>query len=338
MHFFQDIMRDPKKYLKIAGMILLGLIVLVFVSEFLSSSALLKSPSISNQLIGSSRGYVESDYYAEDSKLSARNISSDGIAHPYQPVPPAGEDAEDFEFTSYSITYEKSDAAKTCEKILDLKGRDDVIFSISNQYDEGCYYVFKVKNESQNEIQKTLEQLDPENTSESTQTIKQVLDDYTSEEEILLASKDRIEETLNNALISYDQISQLATETKDTASLAIIIDSKINLIERLTQEKIRINEQLDRLARSKAEQLDRLDYTTYSVNVIERKYIDGERIKDSWKSAIEEAVRSANEIVQALSVNLLVLLLLLVQYSIYAFILVIVAKYGWKAIKKIWNK
>ena len=317
---------------------ILGVILLVFISEFLSSSALLRAPSISNQFVGSTLGYPTGDYYAEESKLSARNIVSDGIIPPYEPAPPAGEDAEDFEFTSYALTYEKSDAEKTCEKILDLKKRDDVIFSVSNQYDKGCYYVFKVKNESQDELFALLEQLDPENTSESTQTIKQVLDDYTSEEEILLASRDRIEETLTNALASYDEISQLATETKDTASLATIIDSKINLIDRLTQEKIRINEQLDRLTRSKSEQLDRLEYTTYTVNVIERKYIDGDRLKDSWKSAVEEAVRSANEIVQALSVNLLVLLLLLAQYLIYALILVFVTKYGWKAIKAIWKK
>jgi len=337
MSFLQELQKDPKKYLKLAGIIFLGIIVLVFIGEFLSSSVVLQNNKLTTSLRAPQLGYSEPDLYAEDSRLSVRNIA-DSTTFPGQPIPPAGEDAEAFEFTSYSLSYEKSDATETCKKILDLKGRDDVIFSTSNQYDEGCYYIFKVKNESQTEIQSFLEQLDPENTSETTQTIKQVIEDYTSEEEILLASKDRIEQTLRNALTSYDEISALATQTQDTASLAVIIDSKINLIERLTQEKIRINEQLERLIRAKAEQLDRLDFTTYTITVYERKFVDGERIKDSWKSAIEEAVRSANEIVQALSVNLLVLLLLLSQYLIYALIMVIVAKYGWRIMKKIWKR
>ena len=106
----------------------------------------------------------------------------------------------------------------------------------------------------------------------------------------------------------------------------------------MTQERISVNEQLDRLSRSKAEQLDRLEYTYFNVSVTENKYINSEQIRDSWQAAVRKFVRDVNEIAQGLTINLLALVFMAIQIALYAVLLLVLAKYGWRLAKYIWNK
>src|SRR3989339_375383 len=181
-------------------------------------------------------------------------------------------------------------------KNLNLKPREDVIFENASEYEKNCNYSFKVKRDSVKEILSIIESLDPKELNENTYTIKRLIEDYTSELEILQKKLNSIEETLNNAINAYDDITELATKTRDVENLAKIIDRKIRIIERLTQERININSQLERLNRSKAEQLDRLEYTYFRVYVFENKFIDREDLKDSWKTAMKSFVRDINKI------------------------------------------
>jgi hypothetical protein len=154
--------------------------------------------------------------------------------------------------------------------------------------------------------------------------------------EVLQKKRASIDATLASALNAYDEVTRLATNSQNADALAKIIDSRIGIIERLTQERININEQLDRLARAKADQLDRLDYTYFSVSVQENKYIDGESLKDSWKQTLRDFVTQVNKVIQDVTVNLILLLFFIVQWALYAAIVLVVVKYGWKFGKHIW--
>jgi hypothetical protein len=227
---------------------------------------------------------------------------------------------------------------KTCAEITALKELDYVIFESANEYDKGCNYTFKVAHSNVEEILGVIEALDPNELSESTYTIKRQLDDFTSETEILERKLASINETLESAINAYDEITLLATRTQNAEALAKIIDSKLNIIERLTQERINTTAQLERLLRAKAEQLDRLEYTYFHVNVYENKFVDGEYLKDSWQAAVKNFVRDVNRAVQDVTINLLALLFVLAQYILYFFILLISGKYLWRAVKYIWKK
>lgn len=279
-------------------------------------------------------GGVDFDRAISKESLSARN----GIVPPPLPESPAGDDAEAFEVTDYYATVQTRKLDETCSAVSDLKEFDYVIFENSNEYDQGCSYSFKVKNDHVEEILGLINNLNPENLTQNTYTIKRQIDDYTSEVEVLEKKRDSIDETLANAVSAYDEISALATAARDVESLAKIIDSKINLIERLTQERININEQLDRLERSKEEQLDRLAYTFFNISIYESKYVDGKEIKDSWKQAVQQFVRDLNDILQDVTINLVNIGLRVAQFVIYFFILLLAAKYGFRAAKYLWMR
>ena len=92
------------------------------------------------------------------------------------------------------------------------------------------------------------------------------------------------------------------------------------------------------MARVKSEQLDRLEYTYFSVNVSENKYIDTQDLKDSWKATLRQFVQTLNRIAQDITVNLVVFLFFVLQVAIYLAVVLLVAKYGWKWARKIWKK
>jgi hypothetical protein len=272
-------------------------------------------------------------------EFSYRNALSASTIYPPQPSSsPIGDDAEEFEVTQYNANIETRKLASTCASFDELKKRDDVIFENANTSEHSCNYTFKVKHESVEQVLAWLKDLRPRELNENTYTVKNQIDDFTNETEVLQTKRASIDATLKTALNAYDEITRLATNTQNADALAKIIDSKVQIIERLTQEKINIDTQLDRLTRAKAEQLDKLDYTYFYVNVYENKYIDGEQIGDSWKQAVRQFFYDLNEMVQDLTIGLVLFLLWVVQWLIYGLIALVVAKYGWKFVRDFWNR
>ncbi|MEK7094090.1 MAG: hypothetical protein AAB903_01980 [Patescibacteria group bacterium] len=335
----------PINVLKVGGLILAGLVAAVFIFSLIGSSfgsiaersGMRNSAVFSTNPSGMGVSYEEADSYKmfDAPELSVRNVTT--------PMPPqiggtTGSDAEAFEVTDYSATIETYNKEKTCAVFTDLKKLEYVIFENANQSDRGCNYTFKVQHSRAAEVLEVVKGLDPEDISENIYTIKQQISDFTSQTEVLEKKRASIDETLAKALDAYDEITVIATKAQNPESLAKIIDSKIQIIERLTRERISINEQLDWLSRAKLDQLDRLLYTRFYIGVYENRYIDLENLKDSWQIAIRNFFWTINQALQNATINLIAVLFIAVPYIIYLFILLIVAKYGWRIAKQIWKK
>ncbi len=353
MDFLKNFDFKTTSILKIAGLAVAAIIVIAMAFRLIGASfnAVFQKQGIKNISSSAMPGYDMANFSGEmaafDSKispgssagLSVRNVTSAPSSMPiYQDNGSTGDQAEAFEVTEYYATIETRQLDKTCAVITDLKPRPDVIFENANEYDRGCNYYFKVKRDKADEILAIIKDLNPKELSDNTYTIKNLIDDFTGQIEILQNKLSSIDDTMKKAVSAYDEITVLATKVQNVESLAKIIDSKINIIERLTQERININSQLESIGRSKAEQLDRLEYTYFRLNIIEDKFIDVKNLKDSWKLAIKTFVHDINQIAQDISINLLGLLFLALQYIIYLLVLLVIAKYSWQLIKYIWRK
>jgi hypothetical protein len=324
---------------KLAGIVVLALVVLSFVAQFVGfggSGISFIDDRVST--IGMSKGispqmYSEDGAYDEESSFS--NIQTMPDREPeYTP----GDTAEDFEVKEYSATIETQDQKRDCDAVHALKARDDVVFESANMHDRGCSFTFKVKNESVENVLTTIQSLDPKELTETVYTIKRQIDRSTSDIEILEKKLATIEETLTSALSAYSDITNLASRTENADALARVISSKVSTIRQLTDERLQTSAQLDRMSRSHAEALDRLAYANFNVSVYENKFIDGVTLKDSWKSAIRKFVNDTNILIQELSIGLVSFLLIIVQLMVYFFILVFVARFGFVAVKRIWKR
>lgn len=330
---------------KFVGIALGALIVLSFVSNMFGVSL---DRVMDNGIMPSTmqsfdmeKGYYGGDDMMSESGgmpgLSTRNVET-SLPQPPEDVVIPGDDAEEYEVTEYSATIETWRLDATCTAITDMKAKEYIIFESATRYDTGCNYTFKVRHDHVPEVLASVKDLDPRELSENTYTIKQLVTDYTSEIDILQKQLATIDATLTDAVASYNDITALATRIQDAESLAKIIDSKIGIIERLTQKKITISAQLETLERAKADALDRLDYTYFHVYVSENKFIDGEALADSWKYAVRSFVGDMNGVAQDITINLISFIFIALQYAIYLFLLVIIAKYGWRLVRYVWDR
>lgn len=349
MKFFKNFDWSFKSIMKVVGVLMAGVVALVVIISLVGFAV--------NTLfggIGSSessrnsggRGYdggntEEMAYYDEDvSFLSAKMVSpQSGGATPFPPNDnfSNGLDAEDFEVKNYNGTIKTRELDRTCDLIAAEKVKDYVIFESSNKNKENCYYRFKVKKENEKEIIDLIEGLKPENFNANITSIKKSVENTESELDILAQKLTSIEETLEDAQLSYDSISVIATRQQDAETLAKIIDSKLSLIEKLSRERLNIKAQIERYNRSKVDQLDRLSFTFFNINVYKDVLFDWKDIKESWKFEVRMLTDNINETLQAITLELVGHLFKLVQALIYLFISLLLLKFVWKGVKKVWQ-
>jgi hypothetical protein len=272
--------------------------------------------------------------YEKGESLSARNVASIMPPHVNGST---GSSAEAFEVTSYSASYETAHLDDTCASISTLMAETFVVFESANAYERGCSFSFKVEKAHVDDVLAELKALDPKSLSQNTYTIEQQVSDYTSREDSLKRKLASIDDTMKSSMTAYDEITRLATQSRDAGSLASIISSKIELIRELTRERISVTDELEQLGRAKARQLDGVSYTTFSVQVTERLYIDGTSIAESWRNAMRSFVDTMNILVQDLTINLVAVTLKLVLYIAYFFVLLIGAKYVVKFAQAVWK-
>lgn len=338
----QKLWNNPKTFLKAAAAVIILLFIaslgLQLVGKTMQSFGRGEIIPFTSRSSFGGVGMMQDHDFAEEAMMEKSMAPMPSMPPPIDGGFTGGDDAEDFEVTEHNAHFRTRNKDHICDALSTLKAFEYIVFENSNVHEYGCNYSFKVEHSYAEEVLSKLEDLDPESISENTYTIKRSVDSVTSEVEILEQKLESINETLENALSAYDEISRIATNSRDAESLATIIDSKIRLIERLSQDRINVNTQLMRLERNRQQQLDRLDYTYFHTSVSEEKYIDFKQLKDSWKFEIQSFVRDTNSIVQGISVGIIVFSLYVVQYVLYFFILLFVAKYGWKHAQRIWKQ
>lgn len=246
-------------------------------------------------------------------------------------------DAEDFEVTDYSATIRTRDLNKTCSAISDLKPLSYVIFENVNEGTDSCFYSFKVGREHVPQVLGLIEDFKPESLDQNTRTIKKVLEDFASERDILERKIKAIDETFASATKAYDEVTAIASRGGDANSLALAITSRVEMIERLSSERIKLAGQLERILRSESEALERIDYSQFNVNVYESKYFDGKRLGDSWRDSLREFFYSANRALIGLTIGFISIVLSALPFLLYALVFVFVLKYIIRFARYIWR-
>ncbi len=253
-----------------------------------------------------------------------------------------GGDSEDYESLSYYAQFKKVDIDGSCNVVENLKPLKYVVFESMSRNDNSCRYSFKVERKYADAIAKNIKSLHPDTFTTNTETMKKQIVEYDSQISILLRKQDELEKMLNDAVSAYDELTVLATKIEDAEILTKIINSKLSTIKQLTNERISLAQQIDRMAKRSAELNDRVEYVYFSVRIDKYDILNKTAMKDSWISTVKTFVRDVNNFVQKLTIGLLSfllkILLVLVYLSIILFIVIVFVKYGWRIVKNFWKK
>lgn len=338
MEFLKHFDWSFKSIAKIFGIFALGIVAITVVIALLSFS--IKTIFNTSTYKDGYNNYSY-DYMDEAESFGSTRALNAKMAMPSPIIPESeystGNDAENYEVKEYNGSIKTRKLDKTCEIISKLKTKEYVIFENSDKNKESCNYRFKVEKEKGNEIVETIKSLKPETFNASIDSIKKAIEGYDNELDILKKKLESIESTLAEAQNSYDAISKIATRQNDAETLAKIIDSKLKLIEKLTNERLNTKERIDKYNNIKADQLDRLKYTFFNISVYKDLIFDWKEIKDSWKYEVKQLIRNVNEVFQAITLRLVTYIVRVSQVIIYLFLSLFLLKFVWIGTKYAWR-
>lgn len=333
---------SAKSIAKIFGFVLLaGLGILILIGIFASAFRMISG--VTDRYSGN-YGYLgemtEEAYYADeydgDFAVSALSSLSYPIPDPSPEFTP-GVDVESFEVRRYNGSISTRNLEADCGRIFELKEREYIIFETSDQNEDNCYYRFKVEKGQETEALNLIESLDPEYLNENVTSIKRSFEGVETELNILQKRLTAIEETLQEAQLAYDEISQIAADQQNADALASVIDSKLNLIERLSNEQLNTKAQIDRFYKQRQELTDQLNFTFFDISLYKDVVFDWEYIKNSWKAEARDMISDLNGAIQFISLRFLTFTAYTALGLIYLFVMVFVVKFAWRGVRRIWK-
>lgn len=327
MDFFKHFDWSGKSIAKVAAVLILGLVVI----------------SIAVSLVGFSvRTVFQSDTaydrggYAESMPMAGKMMASDGFIPPINQGGAVDQQAENYEVKTVTVNYRTNKREETCAAVRALKSRKEVVFEFSDDGDESCNYRFKVIKEQEKEVTDLLRKLKPEYFSEQIETIQKSIVEVEDQLSILRKKLDSIESTIADAQKSYDELMALATRKENIDALAKLIDTKLNIINKLSDERTSINDQIQQYAKQRSELQEKLKYTSYNVVVTQDLYFDWKQIAQSWKEQTKMMIQNFNDVLQALSVGLVTFFIRAIQGVVYLAIAIGLLRLVWAMGKKIW--
>ena len=349
MSLFKNFDWSLKSIAKILGLIFGGILAISLVTALVSFAYISVTGLFDNFKRSESSFSYDSSVESESAGFYGQanyggmpsGVMTSDIAPPIMPTPDpnysTGTTAEDFEVKTYDGHIRTKNLDEVCNTIQSLKEKSYVIFETADQDNYNCYYQFKVEKAQTESVLSFIEGLDPENLNANVTSIKKGLEGVETELDILTKKLESIEQTLTNAQTAYDEISQLATDQQNADVLAKIIDSKLNLIERLSSEKLNIKSQIDYYNKNKADQLDRLEFTFFNISVNKDVIFNWESLKENWKGEMKFMVENISFVLQAMTLKFVTYLLYFVIGVIYLFISVFLLKFVWYGVRRIWR-
>lgn len=260
---------------------------------YMEEPAMAPAPATSSGMRMAEESFIAADY-------GAKMYSS---YYPY--TDNGGMYAEEFEQTSYYAFFDTRLFNETCTAIASLKPLNYVLFDYASENDSYCSYEFRVEEAYAPTVADAIRALYPDDFSANTATVAQTIKSQESERAYLERRLESLESTRAEAEDAYESLLEKAVTKGSVAELANVVNSRLHIIERLTQDIQTVEEQLERLDATQTDTLEETLYEHFSVQVQKRVLIDWETMKNDWHDSLSMSVINLNKVFVLLTLGLL---------------------------------
>lgn len=284
--------------------------------------------------------YPADDGFGEKMMVSG-GFSASSIAPMPMMAVNGSRNAEKYERTDYSAIFTTRHFTETCDAVEAWKPLEYVLFDSANRSERNCWYSFRVEEKRADDILAQLKALKPDDMSVNVQTVAQSIENTADRIVILKRRLASTDATLAAAERAYDEAIG-ATRGSAVAGLGSLVTSKLSTIERLTNEKLSIEEQIRMLEQGKDSQMNDTAYTHFSVSASKTSFIDWKSLGEKWRYALQQAVNDISDILAAIVFMIPVIALRIVWYILAALIgiiaVVVFARVARTIILTIWRR
>jgi len=317
----------------IIGLLLLAVVAAVLLGSLNSS----RSTGFSADYVSNSpQGLFQESVVA--SRALAPKIAGDYGAPIYPTTPTSGyvPNLEDFETTNYNLSGRLRDLSTACDTLTTLKADNRFHFKSLSTNLNSCYATFYTEEAFVREAINSL-QFSGVTVSRNTQSVTRHRENIASQASIIRQQLASVESTLAEAELAYDDIAVFAREERDVSEYSQAIDAKLRQIDQLTNRKISLTSQLDSIAQQAADLEERIGVVEISVNYSRSYTLNPDKTSRAWEQAWETLSDTWINFGIGLTAYFGIFLLYTLQYGLYLLVLILLARFGWKAVRMIWK-
>ena len=328
------------KYLKFVSTVIVVMVVLAILGSvlisLLTSNIGLSGDSDSFGEAQMDRASINLEYAAPMSVKVGSDIESY-----IQPTPNTGNytsDLESYETTSYGISGDTKEFDRVCSSLESLKDSPNVHFKSLNITKNRCSAILYSEESEVDRILWELAGYDDVDYTRNTISVTRHKQQIEGQTQILQEQLKNVNRSLVSTEQQYNELAELAKENNNADALSTAIKQELSQMKSLTNEKINLTSQLDRIYQQAADLQARLDVVEFSVNISRQNVIDSDKYEDVWSNTWNQLKDSFNNTLVNLTFILASFLLYVIQFVVYALILIYIAKYLWRLTRWIWNR
>ena len=244
---------------------------------------------------------------------------------------------EQFETTSYKVSARSRELDALCDVLTTLKGDNAIHFKSLNSSVNNCNARFFVEENRVAGVLAQFAAFDSVELNRNTESVTRHKEQIESQSSIVRQQLASVERTLTEAEIAYDEIVTFAREQRDAATLSEAIREKLQQVDYLTQRKISLTSQLENYAQQAADLNERLDVVEFYATFNRSNPIQIGKTERMWESAWEDLSEQFTKTAIGMTAFFGIFLLYVVQYGLYLLVLIVVARFGWKFVLKMWR-
>jgi chaperonin cofactor prefoldin len=258
-----------------------------------------------------------------------------------QPNPATGgavSQLEAYETTRYDVRARTRAFDELCAALTVLKDRSEINFRQLNTSTNSCTATFYVPDSEAAAVAETLRGYSGVEIARTTNSVTRHRSQLQSQASIVRQQLASVERSLAVAETEFDEIAVFARDSNDAATLATAIREKLSLIDTLTQRKITLTSQLDRLLQQSADLEERLGVAEFQVNASRLFPIYANERAQQWQGAWDELSNTFTDTLIVLSATFGIFLLWLIRVVVYGAVVIVVVRLLWKFVRLIWRK
>lgn len=316
-----------------------ALLAIFFVLLFLASMNSVRSTGLSN----SDMMYAPSFNTSPEMGMSVSDsMGKQAESSYYYPPQPSSDgytsELESYETTAYNVTARTKDFDTICDEVSNLKGDSQIHFRTITSNLNNCYASFFVETEKVDEVLATLTKYRGVEISRDTESVTRHKQKLESQTTILQQQLARIESSLTAAETQLTRLNQLFNSSDEVTRLSSEVTKSLQYIDQLTRQKINLISQLDNLYQQSTDLAERMDVVQFDVNITRVTPIVVDKYERQWDRAWEELKDQFTDTLIGVTAFFGIILLLVIQYTLYLLVLILILRGVWKFIQFIWKK
>lgn len=275
-------------------------------------------------------GMDDSYDYAEEAEYWVENVANDYV------------DDWDYDTKSHNAFIESKNIEEDCDNFLSWLNADYIKRNSVNLNKKTCSFNIWIKRWNEDKFIEFINTFDVKELNTNITNMAKTYSWLTSKTEDIKKKIEETERLLEETKTWYDElwnsikIQNMWADWID--ALNKIINNKANLINKFTQQREKLNDELNVYIKQITDLNEMIWYTDFYVYFSEKKVLDLESIKNGWYYDFKTMVYDVDETFRDLSVNLVSFVMIVLKSSIYIVISVLFFLFFGKWLYVTWRK